>query len=104
MKERKKVIKSVQTTSGALLLDTVVKHLLEELHMQHYHDKEELMISLLHSSKEDMERICAGLVDTFIYTVLWQVAKLESTVTTMLYHHMSELWPHTCIKYHKVIM
>ena len=64
-KEREKVINMLQTLNGALL-DIVVKHLSEELHMQHYPEREELMISILDSSKEDMERICAGLADTFI--------------------------------------
>ena len=57
------MINMLQTLNGALLLDIVVKHLSEE---QHYPEREELMISILDSSKEDMERICAGLADTFI--------------------------------------
>ena len=60
------MINSLQTITGALLLDTVVNHLSEELHMQHYPEREELIMSLLDSSKEDMERICGGLAETFI--------------------------------------
>ena len=65
-KEREKVITSLQTVSGSLLLDTVVAHLSVELHMQHYPEREELLISLIDSSKEDMERVCAGLAEKFI--------------------------------------
>ena len=65
-KEREKVIAALRTINGELLLETVVKCLSEELHMQHYPEREQLMISILDSSKEDMERICAGLADTFI--------------------------------------
>ena len=65
-KEREKVVTTLRTINGKLLLETVVKHLSEELHMQHYPEREQLMISILDSSKEDMERICAGLANTFI--------------------------------------
>lgn len=57
------MINMLQTLNGALL--DVVKYLSEELHMQHYPEREELMISILDSSKEDMERICADLAHTF---------------------------------------
>lgn len=65
-KEREKVINTLRIVNGQLLLEIVVKRLSEELHMQHYPEREELMISILDSSKEDMERICADLADTFI--------------------------------------
>ncbi len=55
-KEREKVINALRTINGEFLLEIVVKHLSEELHMQHYPEREELMISILDSSKEDMER------------------------------------------------
>ena len=34
--------------------------------MQYYPERQELMVSLLDSSEEEMERLCAGLVDTSI--------------------------------------
>lgn len=65
-KERERVVQSLQSVNRSLLLDTVVKHLSEELHMQHYPEREELLIALLDSSRDDLERICAGLADIFI--------------------------------------
>ena len=59
------MIATLRTMNGELL-ETVVKRLSEELHMQHHPEREQLMISILDSSKEDMERICAGLADTLI--------------------------------------
>ena len=65
--ERKRVVESLQAVSGgALLLNAVIKHLAEQLHMQHYPEREELLVSLLDSSEEEMERICAGLASMFI--------------------------------------
>ena len=60
------MIKRLQSISGSLLLDTVTKHLSEELHMQHYPEREELLTSLIDSSRDDMERIGAGLANTFV--------------------------------------
>ena len=51
------MINTLWTVNGQLL-EIVVKRLSEEIHMQHYPEREELMISILDSSKEDGKNMC----------------------------------------------
>lgn len=48
-KEREKLTNRLQQIDGPQLLDVVVKNLSEELHMQHYIEREDLLVSLLDS-------------------------------------------------------
>ena len=65
-KEREHVIQSLEVISGETLLDIVVNDLSTKMHMHHYQEREELMISLVDSSGEELKTICTGLAKSFI--------------------------------------
>ena len=65
-KEREHVIQSLEVISGETLLDIVVNDLSTKVHMHHYQEREELMISLVDSSGEELKTICTGLAKSFI--------------------------------------
>ena len=60
------MIARLRSVSGALLLDQVVKQVPQELHMQHYPERAELLASLLDSCEEDLEKMCTSLAASFI--------------------------------------
>ena len=57
-KEREQVVETLKNATGAILLDGVVKQLSEELHMQHYPERAELLGSLLEFCKQNLEKSC----------------------------------------------
>ena len=65
-KVREKLIQSLKSISDTDLLREVVKLLSKEGHMQHYPERCELLTSLLDSSADELQRICAGLAESFI--------------------------------------
>ena len=69
-KERERVVETLKNATGAILFDGVVKQLSEELHMQHYPERAELLGSLLDSCEQDLEKICMSLAASFndLYT------------------------------------
>ena len=65
-KERVEVVETLKIVTGAILLDGVVKQLSEELHMQHYPERAELLRSLLDSCEQELKKICTSHAASFI--------------------------------------
>ena len=65
-KEREKLTQGLNTASSEFLLQRVVDHISEESHLQQFHEREELMTSLLDSNESEMRIIHTSIAKTVI--------------------------------------
>lgn len=92
-KEKEQVVEKLKGVTGAFLLDTVVRQVPEELHMQHYPERAELLASLFDSCGEDLENICTSLAASFIKLYL------ECSTGREKYGRFQVKWHSFCSKF-----